>query len=286
MDFEVNEYDKYIEIEIDDFIDKESIFGIIDDDIFDYLDSLLEPGTYFYYKGDTPALNIDMGERTEIIIKEKGKVNSLFINEESCSYMFCFENRYVSSYSSIQEKRNINAHLANFMMKASTYFPFSLGSLLPYYFVSMRTFSSNIFTIVKSKNHVSLAKTKENIVDDEYFHFYIVDDDNLSIVGKISVFLHPSDKDNFDYCGNVSYEVFPEFRHKGYATKALCLLKEYVSTIEGYNKDLYVSTTQDNIFSQNVALKSGGKLILDTKVPVESDLYLLKNIDHVLIYKI
>lgn len=85
----------------------------------------------------------------------------------------------------------------------------------------------------------------------------------------------------------MSYEIYLGYRHKGYASKALVLLKECAKNLDdSYNKELYISTVVDNVYSQHAALKGGAVLYLDTDVPKNDALRFLEKVDHVLIYKL
>jgi len=62
--------------------------------------------------------------------------------------------------------------------------------------------------------------------------------------------------------GNVCYKIGESFQNKGYATKALKLLKEYLGNLKYKgNKDLYFWVSYDNILSQKVVLSNGGEVV-------------------------
>lgn len=104
------------------------------------------------------------------------------------------------------------------------------------------------------------------------------------IVGKIEVNLG---LDNFRYQGNVEYKVNEGFRHQSFATHALSLLvklvKEYSDEVD---KNLYIATLPDNIYSQQVALKNGATLYYDGEVPKGDKLSYLGKVKEVKIYKL
>ena len=132
-----------------------------------------------------------------------------------------------------------------------------------------------------------MARINRPVWYGESFSYFIIDQKINAIVGRISMNLNEKGEDNFEYSGNVSYEVYLGYRHKGYATKALCLLKEYTEYLDdSYNKDLYISTVVNNVYSQQTALKSGAKLYMDTDVPKGDALRFIEKVDHVLIYKL
>jgi predicted acetyltransferase len=72
----------------------------------------------------------------------------------------------------------------------------------------------------------------------------------------------------FDYSqdvlgiGNVFYKIEPNYRNKGYASRALSLLKQLVvnNNFKG-DKNLYFFVSDGNKYSQRVVLKNGGEVI-------------------------
>lgn len=94
-------------------------------------------------------------------------------------------------------------------------------------------------------------------------------------------------KNNFKYIGNVSYAIKKPFRNKGYATKALGLVKQIVREYgEDVDKCLYISTVEDNISSQCVILNNGGKLYYEGLVPKGDTVRVYNGVDYVKIYTI
>lgn len=90
-------------------------------------------------------------------------------------------------------------------------------------------------------------------------------------------------KDHFTYDGNLSCEIKSNYRNKGYSTRALKLLLEY---LKKYNvKDVFLSTRLDNKSVQKVALKSGGTLILKGYV-TDDKIKENYNLDEVMVYKL
>jgi len=112
----------------------------------------------------------------------------------------------------------------------------------------------------------------------------IILNDTREQVGNITFNLK---KDNFTYDGNVGYQIKEKFQNNGYATRALKLLKEIVKTNEYVgDKDLFISTTPDNIFSQKVAENNSGDLIYNGEVP-ENDAFNYKyGVKEVKVYQI
>lgn len=115
----------------------------------------------------------------------------------------------------------------------------------------------------------------------------IVKKNTLEVVGQIEFVLQKKNEDNFLYTGNVSYEIYKSHQNSGYATAALGLLKQYINdNLSEYNKDIYISTTRENVYSQKVALNNGAVLYKDIDVPKGEPLYYMGKVSHVLVYKI
>lgn len=115
----------------------------------------------------------------------------------------------------------------------------------------------------------------------------VVKKDTLEVVGQLEFVLQDKGKDNFSYRGNVSYEIYKKHQNSGYATAALGLLMQYINdNLSEYNRDIYISTTRENVYSQKVALNNGAVLYKDTDVPKCEPLYYMGKVSHVLVYKI
>ena len=104
-------------------------------------------------------------------------------------------------------------------------------------------------------------------------------------VGEISFnYLYDS---VFSYSGNVSYEIEKAFQNHHYATIALNLLKDLLKSNEFTgDKDLYIATLPNNIYSQKVAKNNSGVLCYDGKVPEDECIYYIDGIKEVKVYKI
>lgn len=134
------------------------------------------------------------------------------------------------------------------------------------------TLSSNRYSSIDSVN------SKKNCA------LNIILNDTKEKVGQITFNLT---NDGFTYNGNVGYEIKEEFRNKGYASRALKLLKEVIKTNNHVgDKDLFVSTNPDNIGSQKVAIKNAGELIYDGEVPKNNSLNYKYGMDKVKVYQI
>lgn len=120
--------------------------------------------------------------------------------------------------------------------------------------------------------------------DDYCLHLDIVIKDTKESVGYIEFRLS---EDNFAYIGNVEYTIKERFRKKRYATRALALVKKLVSEYgTEVDKTLYITTVPDNIASQGVIFKNGGKLFYEGKVPLGDKVRIYNKVDYVKIYKI
>lgn len=134
------------------------------------------------------------------------------------------------------------------------------------------TLSSNRYSSIDSVN------SKKNCA------LNIILNDTKEKVGQITFNLT---NDGFTYNGNVGYEIKEEFRNKGYASRALKLLKEVIKTNNHVgDKDLFISTTPNNIGSQKVAIKNAGELIYDGEVPENNSLNYKYGMDKVKVYQI
>lgn len=135
--------------------------------------------------------------------------------------------------------------------------------------------------ITLSSNRYSSIDT---VNDKKVCSFNIILNNTKEKVGEITFNLK---KDSFTYDGNVGYEIKEEYRNKGYASRALRLLKEVVKT-NNYvgDKDLFIATVPDNIYSQKVAENNEGVLIYDGEVP-KKDIFNYKyGVNKVKVYQI
>ena len=285
---EIEEYKDCIKISIDNEIEKSKLIGIIDKNILDSLDSPLEPGQYFYYKhGSSSALHVILNTRTRMYLNEEGNVSYLIVNDRCAYFIFFYKENKIDSYSLEDDKKANYSNMLEFVSKYGNVVGDIFLNELPYLSITSRVYIPSAFVKVIERDDVALVRIKDAYCGDETFHYYIVDEDRNAVVGNISMDLSKKGKDNFRYCGNVSYEVYLGYRHKGYASKALVLLKECATKMdESYNKDLFISTTVDNVHSQKTALKSGATLYMDTDVPKSDTLSFIGKIKHVLIYKL
>lgn len=133
--------------------------------------------------------------------------------------------------------------------------------------------------------HFQLSSDNQDINQNFDEFFDIVLKATMEKVGEIS-FDYLCDS-GFSYGGNVSYEIDKDFQNQHYATMALSLLKDLLKSneFEG-DKDLYIATLPDNIYSQKVAKNNNGVLCYDGKVPENECLYYIDGVKKVKVYKI
>lgn len=126
---------------------------------------------------------------------------------------------------------------------------------------------------------------KEVAFNKNNIEFTIFLNETREKIGTIQYFY--SKEDGFTYDGNVCYEILEPFQHQGYATLALELLKNLLlkEQVKG-DKDLYISTLPNNLYSQKVALNNQGELFYHGPVPQEDKLYSQDGIEEVFVYRI
>lgn len=285
---EVEKFEDCTKVSIDKDTDKSKLKKIVDDHLLDTLDSTLNHGEYYYYKfGDGSALYVLLNNITKMFFNKNGEVSSLTINDASAYYIFSYKGKYVDSYSPKEDREDAYPQLLKFILEYGNVVGSIFLDELPYHAITSRIYIPSAFIRVIEEDGIALARINRPVWYEESFSYFIIDKKINAIVGRISMNLNKKGEDNFEYSGNVSYEVYLGYRHKGYATKALCLLKEYTGYLDdSYNKDLYISTVVNNVYSQQTALKSGAKLYMDTDVPKGDALRFIEKVDHVLIYKL
>lgn len=118
-----------------------------------------------------------------------------------------------------------------------------------------------------------------------YENLDIILNDSREKVGIISFNYYSND--DFNYDGNVSYEIKKKFQNNHYATRALGLLKTLLKDNDfDQHKSLYISTLKDNIASQKVAKNNGGELYYEGNVPKDNSLNYIDGVEEVRIYRI
>ena len=292
-----------------DFYEDEELFYIIIPNNYSYND-LKEfniSKDYFIFKSE------DLLERQKIYLV-KGKyvitfshnliklfdkthnyLNKIIIDREKNSYYissnddkYCF-----SSNSSSNTLNKIDAlYMARDILDNICSYPDINNSMFCYDpYSSLKIVPSRNYYPLISNDVITISwpyrykETDINIQDRELLNI-ILNSTNEKI-GDISFCFINYRKDGFTYDGNISYQIDDEFQNKGYATMALGLLKELLKDNKKIkNKNMFISTLPDNIFSQKVALNNGGKLIYSGLVPKDDSLYSIGGIEEVKIYQI
>ena len=150
-----------------------------------------------------------------------------------------------------------------------------------------RSFNQNILAIKDEKisliiNHIIDKKTIYDLTD---AYFDIILNETKEIIGNIC--FDYSLSEGFDYSGNIGYSINKEYRHMGYATEALKLLKEFLKQISfNGDKDLYVAMLPENKYSEKVAINNGGILYYEGLIPKEHIIRIREGIKNVKVYKI
>lgn len=121
-------------------------------------------------------------------------------------------------------------------------FIFETESLVSDEIMSLNPYPFKINNETKCQFDIILNDTKEKIG-------YIEFDFNYDVTSKYNI-------------GNVFYGIHDEYRNKGYATRALKLLKKYIQDAKlDFNKDLYFYVNYHNEASKKVILNNGGEII-------------------------
>lgn len=124
-----------------------------------------------------------------------------------------------------------------------------------------------------------------NLDTSTFLSFDIVKCDTLERVGEIG--FQAMLYDEFFYGGNVDYTIYDSFRHLGYGTQSLALLKNLLQqNTYAIKEGILISTLPDNIYSQRIAIKNGGILIYEGTVPRDTSLYQIDHVEEVKVYQI
>ena len=193
--------------------------------------------------------------------------------DENTSPSFCLEKKEALSLAqNLLEILNMDTN--NFKI-IDIYRLYLLLNLIP---------NEKYFPII-SDDLLTLSSNYCDIYKIRYAKFQIILNETRESVGQIS--FEYSNNGGFSYGGNVSYDIKPEFQNKHYATKALHLLKIFLTNhkFKG-DKDLYIATTIDNAASQKVATNNEGTLIYDGTVPKNEFIRIIDGIKKVKVYQI
>ena len=149
---------------------------------------------------------------------------------------------------------------------------YKINECIPIYILYHIVNLARNVNIIESNELLSLSwknnEGENNINDVKEAYFDIVLNETNETVGNISFDYNFNKRKDGVYFGNVAYEVYPVFRNKGYASRALKLLKEVVKTNGVFDRDLYISVKESNIYSKQVALNNGGKECFSGDIPM------------------
>lgn len=146
--------------------------------------------------------------------------------------------------------------------------------------------------LINEFNYYTVIEDEEVLLMIPYFRNHTDLWKRLSIVLKttkedVGYIEFSLSEDNFQYIGNVEYEIKEKYRRRGYATRALSLVKRLVAEYESeVDKCLYITTEMNNKASQKVILKNGGILFYEGEVPNGDKVKFLNKVDYVKIYTI
>ena len=286
MKIEVNKNDNNTRIYVKESISKKDIKEYIPSEIiYNKLSDYLDTGIYEIINDEGHIVFI---QKNDFLINVVTEEESLEIEGIYPTFKYTIESDTISSNSTDEEKvEKIPAlikfarYVAHISIKNSSRINLSFSlQTIRIWDKSRATKLIEGDNLFLSLGAFTSATNYENTLE-------VVKKDTLEVVGQLEFVLQDKGKDNFSYRGNVSYEIYKNHQNSGYATDALGLLKQYINdNLSEYNRDIYISTTRENVYSQKVALNNGAVLYKDTDVPKIEPLYYMGKVSHVLVYKI
>ncbi len=229
-----------------------------------------------------------------ILLKTKNKIffkrndEEMFIDMKSLEWTYRDGDLTITNYDSTEAKKGLSRKVLDLLQAFrcfNKYLPYKMRMGVLYEdigFIDMHNYNSVI-----QGDDIWLVLREFRSITPEWMPLSIVNAETLEYLGSLEFYLKAKGDTNFSYNGNVSYEIKEQERRKGYATKALRLLRDYLRFVgDEYNKELYVSTEVDNVFSQKVALNNDGKLIYEGDVPGVDIVNILGKVKRVRIYRI
>lgn len=215
--------------------------------------------------------------------------NAVVINRASCTYKVRTENtEYLSKENNELNITKENLDIVRKIIKTIIDESHSLKKFINkdiYEYLRILNYVDEPLLI---QDNLSLYWNKDEEKTNDYketklLKFDIVNHDTTQKLGYISVdYRSPG----FSYDGNVTYEIYPEFRNKGIASKALKMLSTLVQYHSVNDKDLYISIEPTNYASEHVAINNEADLVFDGEVPPDNPLRKKRKIENVLIYKL
>lgn len=282
---------------------------------YNYFTSTLIPQTVYAYNGDDNLYFVtDSEDKYKIIEYIKGQeyIDEFFLEVSKKNHTFrVVKSLHDLSMSTIKciSYPCVEEHMEEFALNRLEAFDILRNFIKRVGEVTQLDKIANVYDLYKYTN----------ICDDKYFHpvgaddvisisktflddpndinemndlyFDIILNDTMEVIGRLTFTLYPNNFINLDgsirYEGNVGYCIKPQYQSNHYATRALKLLVELIKkNTSGNDKDLYISTTEENINSQKVALNNGAVLCYEGVVPEDNKLNRHDGVKAVKIYKI
>lgn len=286
MKIEVNKSDNNTRIYVKENISKKDIREYIPSEIiYNKLSDYLDTGIYEIINDEGHIVFI---QKNDFLINVVTEENVLEISDKYHYFRYTKLSDTISSNSTDEEKVEKISSLIKFARYTDRISIKNSSRVnLSFILQTIRIWDESRSTKLIEGDNLFLslgafkpASNPENTLE-------IVKKDTLEVVGQIEFILQKKNEDNFLYTGNVSYEIYKNHQNSGYATAALGLLKQYINdNLSEYNRDIYISTTRENVYSQKVALNNGAVLYKDIDVPKCEPLYYMGKVSHVLVYKI
>ena len=286
MRIEVNKNDNNTRIYVKENISKKDIKEYIPSEIiYNKLSDYLDTGIYEIINDEECIVFI---QKNDFLINVVTEEESLEINDKYRHFRYTIGTDTISSNSTDEEKANKIPSLIKFSRYIDRISIKNSSRInLSFTLQTIRIWDESRATKLIEGDNLFLSLGAFKSATNPENTLEIVKKDTLEVVGQIEFVLQKKNEDNFLYTGNVSYEIYKNHQNSGYATAALGLLKQYINdNLSEYNKDIYISTTRENVYSQKVALNNGAMLYKDTDVPKCEPLYYMGKVSHVLVYKI
>lgn len=237
-----------------------------------------DTGKVEYIEFDEGVLFIFKKKKNYFITLKSENIYSLYINDEEKSYNY-WENEFEKG-NDINRVKEFIDYLRDIKNNHTYRVLYDIYDL--YFSLSLIDESSH--KLIIEDNEIALMLPNFRDEKAPWMLLSIVLRNTKENIGTIEFNLKD---DNFCYKGNVSYFLKELYRHKGYATRALKMVKQLVREYNGdVDRCLYISILKDNDDSQQVVLNNGGKLFYEGEVPRGDNLRIYDKVDYVKIYTI
>lgn len=225
-------------------------------------------------------------------------------NKNKCYYLFDEEVRYLKvtnnenevelkignkliTNSSLDDCVNtsILVHFVNYLHELQKTISFDLD----------KTILCSNLCIFDEENSKIITENKEFILAQPNFYaddvhkmrFMIISKMGLRVIGSLECYLNDKNESNFNYRGNLSFNIHKRYLNMGYERKVLGLLKSYIDEYsENINKTLYIAGEEDNELIPSIAISNGGSLVYEGVVPKSDPLYFMGKVKRVRVYRI